>query len=129
MGVFDGFGEFVDQAGSVADTRDNTDPDRRLDGSQRATAYTRLFVRHTFGGDVENLAFESPGDEFAGQEDRSSILGPSVWGSGSLADVVIDTDGEDHSERESRSRWWLLGLAGLLVAYVVGQLFTVELGS
>lgn len=113
-------GRFVDDASEVADSRDASDPERRLGPLQRATGYSRLFVRHTLGSGAENVAFETPGGSFAGQEDTASVLGPSVWGEGSLADAAVNREGETHSAREWRSRIWLLVIVLAVLAYLLG---------
>lgn len=64
--------------------------------------------------------------EWGGSEDSVDIVGPAAFGAeGSVLDVLVSTDGEEHGARETSTKLLLLGVAALVVLYLVSPLLEV----
>jgi hypothetical protein len=114
-------GRFFDQSGDVA----NSD----LGAAQRASAYSRLLIRHglgPIGPETENFVWDTPTDQFAGQEDTVDLAGPNAGRvvEGSLnvveagTDIATQTAGESATKRAAEKAV----LYGILVLIVVGAI-------
>jgi hypothetical protein len=114
-------GRFFDQSGDVASSD--------LGPIQRANAYSRLMVRHglgPIGPETENVVWDTPTDQFAGQDDTTDVAGPSAGRvtTGALNVLEAGTDLATQSEDESAAKraGEKAVLYGILVLIVVGAI-------
>jgi hypothetical protein len=95
---------------------------------QRAAAYSRILTRHTLGPGAEDFIFTSPSGSFLGNQDDTNLLGPGVTGEGSVTDVLIDRSGERRSAAESKTKLFLLLVAGGIGLYLLKPLLELLSG-
>lgn len=72
--------------------------------------------------------------EWGGSDDSVDIVGPAAWGAeGSVVDVLVQREGEEHSARESSTTMLVYGAVALavlwVVAPIVGPLLDAVLGE
>lgn len=77
------------------------------------------FVLTGASRDVYDVIAEYDGT-WGGQEDSVDVLGPALFGTeGSVADVLVDREGETTSSEETWTKLLLAGFVALVVLYLI----------
>lgn len=109
--------QFDDQPGGgfadVTETGETNDPE--------TDTYNNRYLQGETVREVYDTVFEYDGT-LNGTPDSTDVMGPGLWGSeGSVADVVVEEDGEDHGSEEIKTRLLIYGAAVLLVLWVLSD--------
>lgn len=66
---------------------------------------------------------------WGGEEDGADALGPALWGTeGSVADALVDEDGEETSPEEVKTRLFVWALVAGVALYLLAPLLEVVAG-
>lgn len=95
------------------------------DGDGFVDTYNNRYLQGDGARLLYDTLFEYDGT-LNGESDSADVFGPGLWGSeGSIGDVAVDVDGEEHSPAETKTTWMLYAVVAAVFLYLLAPLLEV----